>query len=157
MERTGAIWLRRGESDRAALKAALAVLARGGILGIAPEGRRSPTRSLGPGKPGPAFLAARARVPIVPIGLVNTDRLAPALVRFERVTLQVRIGKPFSLPPLERHNVKEQLQRDTDLIMCHIAALLPPRYRGVYVAHPLLSSLIGEPSGATALPEWRPT
>lgn len=132
VEAAGGIWLRRGASDRAAIKTALAALEGGWMVGISPEGRRSPHKTLIHGKPGPAFLATRAEVPIVPIGLTNTENLADALRHLRRITLTVRIGEPFRLPGLAHENQKQQLQNNTELLMRQIAALVPPKYRGVY-------------------------
>jgi 1-acyl-sn-glycerol-3-phosphate acyltransferase len=56
------------------------------------------------------------------------------------------------LPPLPRGNRDEVLKKYTDEIMCHIAALLPERYRGVYADHPRLKELLeaqAEPGGIT--------
>jgi len=52
-----------------------------------------------------------------------------------------RIGKPFSLPPIDRKNRDEGLQNNTDEIMCQIAALLPPDLRGVYANYPRVHEL----------------
>jgi 1-acyl-sn-glycerol-3-phosphate acyltransferase len=142
VEACGGIWLRRGESDRAALRAALARLEEGWIIGIAPEGGRSRTRTLGPGQLGPAFLAVRADVPLVPVGLENTENLAHALSRMQRSTLRVRIGPPFRLPPPGHQDRKAYVQACTDLIMCQVAAQVSPAYRGVYAEHPLLQELL---------------
>ena len=141
LEAAGGTWIRRGAGDRAGLEAALALLAQGRIVGIAPEGRCSPTGALIMGKPGPALLAARANVPILPVAVTGTERVVPALKRLRRATLTVRFGEPFLLPPLESANQKQQLRAGTELIMCRIAALLPPAYRGVYADHPLVKAL----------------
>jgi 1-acyl-sn-glycerol-3-phosphate acyltransferase len=141
IEAAGGMWIRRGASDRAALTSALALLERGWIVGIAPEGRRSPTGGLIEGKRGPAFLATRANVPVLPIGVVGTDELGRRLRRLRRTKLTVRIGAPFTLPPLAPGNHKQQLEACTDQIMCRIAALLPERLRGVYADHPRLREL----------------
>jgi 1-acyl-sn-glycerol-3-phosphate acyltransferase len=144
IEAAGGTWLRRGASDRAAIKTALTALGHGWIVGISPEGRRSPNKTLIQGKPGPAFLATRANVPVVPIGLTNTENLAEALKHLRRITLTVRIGEPFRLPPIGPQNQKQELQTNTDLLMCQIAALLPPRYRGAYASHRQLKALLNE-------------
>ena len=60
----GAIFVRRGEVDRQALRQALAVLQGGGVLGMAPEGTRSKTGGLQRGRTGAAYLAYRAGVPV---------------------------------------------------------------------------------------------
>jgi 1-acyl-sn-glycerol-3-phosphate acyltransferase len=128
----GSIWVRRGEVDRQALKEALDVLERGEVLGMAPEG----TRARGPyalqeGKVGAAYLATRTEVPIVPVGLTGTEKIKRNLPRLRRTPVRVVVGKPFRLP--ESGRVRGQKLREyTDLIMRHIAELLPEEYRGVY-------------------------
>ena len=128
----GPIWVRRGEVDRKALREALDVLKRGEALGMAPEG----TRARGPyalqkGKTGPAYLATRADVPLVPVGLTGTEQIKSNLPRLRRTHIRVVVGKPFRLP--ESGRVRGQKLREyTDLIMHRIAELLPEGYRGVY-------------------------
>ena len=129
---TGAIWVHRGEADRKALQDGLEALKAGEVLGVAPEG----TRARGPyalqeGKPGIAYLATRADVPIVPIGLSGTEQIKHNLPRLRRTPVRVNIGEPIHLPESGRVRGK-QLREYTDLIMHRIAALLPEEYRGVY-------------------------
>ncbi|HDQ70645.1 MAG TPA: 1-acyl-sn-glycerol-3-phosphate acyltransferase [Chloroflexi bacterium] len=128
----GSIWVKRGEVDRRALKEALAVLERGEALGVAPEG----TRARGPyalqeGKVGAAYLATRADVPIVPVGIVGSERIMRNLARLRRTDVQIIVGEPFRLPESGRVRSKK-LRQYTDLIMHRIADLLPVAYRGVY-------------------------
>ena len=128
-------------------------LKAGGIATIAPEGRRSPNAQMLPGKPGAAYLAAKANVPIVPIGVTGTEesQVYSRLRRLRRLDIKIRVGEPFQLPPMPRQNRDEFLQQSTDEIMCRIAMLLPPNYRGVYATHPRLSALLGENR------DWRKT
>lgn len=128
----GSIWVRRGEVDRQALREALAVLERGEVLGLAPEGTRSRrTYALQKGKAGAAYIATRADVPIVPIGISGTERIKHNLPRLRRTHVRIVIGEPFRLP--EGGRVRSQkLHEYTDLIMRRIARLLPEEYRGVY-------------------------
>jgi len=142
-EAAGVIWVARGEADLGAIKAALAVLRSGRPLGMAPEGTRSRTRALQAGKTGAAYLADRTGVPIVPIGIAGSERLMENLRRLRRTPVRFMVGKPFHLPPNGRAK-GEVLEAYTTLIMCHIAALLPPTYRGVYADHPLLRELLAQ-------------
>ena len=128
----GSIWVRRGEVDRRALREALDLLKHGEVLGMAPEGTRARgTYALQKGKTGPAYLATRADVPIVPVGLTGTERIKRNLPRLHRTPVRVVVGKPFRLPQSGR--VRGQtLHEYTDLIMHRIAELLPEEYRGAY-------------------------
>jgi 1-acyl-sn-glycerol-3-phosphate acyltransferase len=129
----GVIWLRRGEYDREALRRGLAVLRRGEVLAIAPEGRVSLTGALERAKTGPAFLARWAKVPLLPIGITGTEDAIPKLLHFQRPHLRMVIGKPFDLPrDLPKGSRKEELRWLADFIIGHIAELLPSKYRGVY-------------------------
>ena len=130
----GVIYVRRGETDREAQRRALAVLAAGRPLTIFPEGTRSPTGVLIPGRNGAALLAMRAGVPIIPVGITGTEGMISLRAIFgprPRVTLT--IGEPFRLAhrpegPIDR----AELVEGTTRIMREIAALLPPVRRGAY-------------------------
>ena len=128
----GSIWVRRGEVDRRALREALDLLKHGEVLGMAPEGTRARvTYALQKGKTGPAYLATRADVPIVPVGLTGTERIKRNLPRLRLTPVRVVVGKPFRLPQSGR--VRGQtLHEYTDLIMHRIAELLPEEYQGAY-------------------------
>jgi 1-acyl-sn-glycerol-3-phosphate acyltransferase len=128
----GSIWVRRGEVDRRALREALNLLRDGGVLGMAPEGTRARgAYALQKGKAGPAFLATRADVPIVPVGVTGTEQIKHNLTRLRRTPVRVVVGKPFRLP--ESGRVRGQKLREyTDIIMRRIAELLPEEYRGAY-------------------------
>ena len=128
----GSIWVRRGEVDRHALREALDVLKRGGVLGLAPEGTRARgTYALQEAKTGTAYLATRADVPIVPVGLAGTERIKDNLLRLRRTYVRAVVGEPFRLP--ENGRVRGQkLHEYTDLIMRRITELLPEEYQGVY-------------------------
>ncbi len=128
----GSVWVRRGEVDRKALQEALDVLKRGEVLGVAPEGTRARgLYALQKGKAGAAYLATRADVPIVPLGITGTEKIRHNLLRLRRTRIRVVVGEPFRLPNNGRVPSRE-LREYTDLIMHRIAELLPEEYRGVY-------------------------
>jgi 1-acyl-sn-glycerol-3-phosphate acyltransferase len=140
-EAMGVIWVTRGEADMDAMRAALGVLKRGARLGLAPEGTRSRTGGLQPGKPGAAYLADRARVPVVPMAISGTERVLACWRRLRRPSINCVIGPPLGL--LGDGRAKgARLEELTDQIMCSLAALLPPEYRGVYAGHPLLHEML---------------
>lgn len=136
------IWINREETDFQALREALAFLKDGGALGIAPEGTRSHTGALIEAKTGVAYLADKAGVPVVPVAVSGTETAFAKLKRLKRPHIEIKFGKPFNLPPVQRSTRAEDLQRNTDEIMCQLAALLPPAYRGVYADHPRLKELL---------------
>lgn len=140
------IWLNRFEADFHALRLAYKRLRRGGLLALAPEGTRSPSGTLAPGKSGAAYMAYKSGMPILPAALTGTeDRVVKSrLKRLRRLDIGVRIGEPFYLPPRDGQERDRYLQEQTDEIMCRIAALLPPKYRGVYADHPRLLALLQE-------------
>ncbi len=134
----GAIWVRRGEVDRLALRQAAEVLQQGGILGLAPEGTRSRTGGLQKGKTGAAYLAARSGALILPVAVTGTERFFRDLLRLRRPAVTTVIGAPFRLPPSDDRLRSQDLETYTDLIMLQLARLLPERYRGVYANDPRL-------------------
>lgn len=156
MDRGGAVWVRRGESDRAALRAALDVLDSGRPLGVAPEGTRSRTGGLIEGKTGTTFLALKAQVPILPVAFAGSDQVFPSLRRLRRATVQARVAPAFALPSAGDGSRREHVQYCTDLIMARLASMLPEKYRGVYTGHPLIAYWEQlDASGTADRPEWQ--
>ena len=129
-----AIYVDRGQVDRRALRQCLRVLREGGVLGMSPEGTRSHSPGMQRARPGVAYIAYKADVPVVPVGIVGMYQIFRAIKRLRRTRVRVAIGSPFRLQPMDlsgphRH---EELKRASDEIMHRLARLLPPRYRGVY-------------------------
>jgi 1-acyl-sn-glycerol-3-phosphate acyltransferase len=148
VESVDCLWVKRGETSHATVVAAIQALRQGRALGLAPEGTRSKTGTLQLGKPGAAFIAMTAGVPIVPVAIAGTEQLAAALKRMKRVQLTVTFGSPFTIatPPLgEQMHRKQVLEAGTTEIMCRIAAMLPPPQRGVYAEHPRVRELAATP------------
>lgn len=156
MDRAGAVWVRRGQSDRQALRQALDVLASGRPFGVAPEGTRSRTGGLIEGKTGATFLAIKAGVPIVPVVVHGAEKVFPSLHRLRWAKVYVKFSPPFRLPPRNGGPRAEHIQYCTDLIMTRLASMLPEAYRGVYAGHPLIAYWEQlDASGASDRPEWR--
>jgi 1-acyl-sn-glycerol-3-phosphate acyltransferase len=132
LEAARTVWVRRGEVDRQAIREALDVLERGEVLGVAPEGTRAnESHALQKAKAGAAYIATRAGVPIVPVGLAGTEKIKHNLLRLRRTPVRVAVGESFRLPE-SGHVRSRKLYEYTDLIMQRIAELLPTEYRGVY-------------------------
>ncbi|HEX5836612.1 MAG TPA: lysophospholipid acyltransferase family protein [Anaerolineales bacterium] len=138
------IFIDRFNPDLKALRKVIALMEENNILVIAPEGTRSRTGALIEAKPGVSYLASRLGRPIVPVALTGTEdkNVFGNLKRLRRSHFTVKAGPAFTLPPLPRENRDEALRQYTDEIMCHIAALLPVRYRGFYADHPRLKELL---------------
>ncbi len=142
------IWVHRGAIPPSTLKYAVQALKAGSVMGIAPEGTRSPTYTLQPGKPGAIFLAASAGVPIVPVALTNLQNVFSELRRFRQARVTITFGAPMRIPPLDRHNREAQLEAQTHELMCRIAALLPFEYRGVYADEVRVQELLDNQPGS---------
>jgi 1-acyl-sn-glycerol-3-phosphate acyltransferase len=94
----GLVPVHRGSPDRAALKAGLAVLASGGVVGVFPEGTRG-TGALERISDGCAYLALRSGAPVVPIAVTGTSAALPrgrAVPRL-RAPVTVTFGAPVHL------------------------------------------------------------
>jgi 1-acyl-sn-glycerol-3-phosphate acyltransferase len=131
----GAIPVHRGEYDRKLIDAMVSALRSGKPLLLAPEGGRTHSPAMRRALPGAAHIVDQADVLVLPVGAVGTsDDLLKKAMRGERPLIEMRIGKPFRLPPLEGRGEarRAQRQRNADLIMLRIAALLPPEYHGYY-------------------------
>ncbi len=115
----------RGEhrAAQAALDLALSVLNEGRAFGIHPEGSRSRDGRLYRGRTGVAWLALASGAPVVPVGLIGTDRMQPVLARIPRpVRITVRFGEPmhFEAPPGPAATARRAI---TDEIMAAIQHL----------------------------------
>ena len=130
----GAIFIRRGEVDRRALRQAMEALEQGKVLAIAPEGTRSKTGVMQEGRAGAAYIACLTGVPLLPVGVIGVDKVLGALRRLRRPRVKVVIGRPFTLPslPSKAGGRGKRLREHTTQIMHRIAELLPEEYRGVY-------------------------
>lgn len=131
----GGIKIHRGEYDRQMIEATLNVLHSGRPLLIAPEGGRSHTPGMRRARPGVAYLMDKARIPVIPVGVVgSTDDFLSRGLRGQRPHIEMRVGPPVELPPISGRGEARRLarQKNADQVMLAIAALLPPDYRGVY-------------------------
>jgi 1-acyl-sn-glycerol-3-phosphate acyltransferase len=142
------IFIDRFNSDIKTLRKVILLMEQDNILVIAPEGTRSRAASLLEAKPGVSYLASKLNRPIVPVAITGTEdeALFGNLKRLRRAHITLTAGPAFTLPPLPKENRDQALKQYTDEIMCHIAALLPEKYRGVYADHPRLKELLAEQS-----------
>lgn len=114
----------RGAPDRAAIVTAGQILQSGSLVGIFPEGTRQSAQAeeLGEASQGVAFIAIRAGVPVVPVGIAGTEEALPRgarLPRFPRVTF--RFGEPVRPEEFAEGAKRERIERMTREVMDRIA------------------------------------
>ncbi|QYJ04670.1 1-acyl-sn-glycerol-3-phosphate acyltransferase [Nocardioides panacisoli] len=135
---TGQVPIDRSGADAAsgALLSAKRVLADGGLFGIYPEGTRSHDGRLYRGKTGVARLALETGVPVIPVGVVGTDVLAPPGKVFGRWTRpRVHYGKPLDFSRYAgMENDRYILRSITDEIVYDIMELSGQEYVDKYAA-----------------------
>ena len=135
---TGVVPVRRGgkgEGD-ASLATGVDILRSGDLLGIYPEGTRSPDGRLYRGKTGPVRMALEAEVAIIPCGIVGTERALPTGSRIpKRVPVTMRYGAPLDLSRYyDRREDPFVLRAATDELMYEIMLLSEQEYVDEYGA-----------------------
>jgi len=128
----GAIPLRRGEADIAAMRKALEMLKAGYIFAVAPEGTRSGHGRLQEAHPGVVLLALRSGAPLLPVVYYGSEHYRENLRRLRRTDFHIVVGKPFHIDTGGARVTRQVRRQILDEIMYQMAALLPPAYRGVY-------------------------
>ncbi len=123
-----------GKASQAALRSGLAVLRKGRLLGVYPEGTRSHDGRLYKGRTGVAAMALRAQVPVVPCAMVGTFEIQPpgrALPRIRPVT--IRFGEPLDFSRfVGLSDERLALRAVTDEIMYAILRLSGQEYVDQY-------------------------
>lgn len=124
------------DSAQAALTTAQQVLAQGKLLGMYPEGTRSPDGRLYKGKTGLARLALQTGVPVIPVAMIGTNVVNPPgsnMLRFGRVT--VRFGKPMDFSRFEGLAGNRFIERAvTDEVIYELMGLSGQEYVDIYAA-----------------------
>lgn len=129
----GIIPVDRTRVDKSTIDNALAALKEGKIVAIFPEGNMQATE-LRPPKLGVMFLAHRANVPVVPVGISGQVDPGKSWKKLRRPTINVTIGKPFLLPELPENwrEQKKVMEDSGHELMRRIADLIEPERRGFY-------------------------
>lgn len=126
-----AIPIDREAGGKEALKEAIKCLRKGKIIGIYPEGTRSLDGKIQRGKTGVARLALIAKVPVVPVGLINTFKILPKgrfIPKGGKIGI-INIGKPmFFKEYYKKENDHTTLRRVTTKIMKETAKLSNQKY-----------------------------
>jgi len=125
-----------GKASEASLNTGLQVLGRDDLLGIYPEGTRSPDGKLYRGRTGIARMALEAHVPVVPVVMVDTDTMMPIGTRIPRVArVGVVIGEPLDFSRFEGMESDRYILRSvTDEIMVALQRLGEQEYDDVYAS-----------------------
>ena len=125
-----------GRASEASLNTGLQVLGRGDLLGIYPEGTRSPDGKLYRGRTGIARMALEAHVPVVPVVMVDTDTMMPIGTKIPRVVrIGIVIGEPLDFSRFEGMEGDRYILRSvTDEIMVALQRLGEQQYDDVYAS-----------------------
>lgn len=125
-----------GRASEASLNTGLQVLGRGDLLGIYPEGTRSPDGKLYRGRTGIARMALEARVPVIPVVMVDTDKMMPIGTRMPRIVrVGVVIGEPLDFSRYAGMEGDRYVLRSiTDEIMVALQRLGEQEYEDVYAS-----------------------
>ena len=123
-----------GRASEAAMRTGLRILGEGSLLGIYPEGTRSPNGTLYRGKTGVARMAMEAHVPIIPVAMINTYEIQPpGQVRPSLRRVGVRIGRPLDFSRYEGlENDRFVLRSVTDEVMYELMTLSGQEYVDMY-------------------------
>jgi 1-acyl-sn-glycerol-3-phosphate acyltransferase len=133
---TGQISIDRsgGKASEASLNTGLAVLAKGDLLGIYPEGTRSPDAKMYRGRTGVARMVLEAGVPIIPVAMIDTEKVMPIGTRVPKLKrIGIIIGKPIDFSRFEGLESDRFILRSvTDEIMYELQRLSGQEYADVY-------------------------
>ena len=134
----GQVPIDRNDSDsaRAALRTAERLLGEGKLLGMYPEGTRSPDGRLYKGKTGLARLALETGVPVVPVAMIGTNKVNPpgtSMLRFSKVT--VRFGKPMDFSRFDGLAGNRFIERAVvDEVIYELMGLSDQEYVDIYAS-----------------------
>jgi 1-acyl-sn-glycerol-3-phosphate acyltransferase len=135
---SGQVPIDRSNADtaQAALNTAERLLGEGKLLGMYPEGTRSPDGRLYKGKTGLARLALQTGVPVIPVAMIGTDVVNPPgkkMLRFGRVI--VRFGKPMDFSRFDGLEGIRFIERAvTDEVIYELMGLSDQEYVDIYAA-----------------------
>ncbi|MBP1325564.1 1-acyl-sn-glycerol-3-phosphate acyltransferase [Leucobacter exalbidus] len=125
-----------GKASEASLTTGLSVLDRGDVLGIYPEGTRSPDARLYRGRTGVARLVLESGAVVVPVVMIDTEKAMPIGVRIPRIRrIGTVIGKPLDFSRFAGMSADRFVLRSvTDEITLEIQKLSGQRYADVYAS-----------------------
>ena len=130
MDRSG------GAASASSLSAGVDVLENGGLLGIYPEGTRSPDGRLYRGKTGVAKLVLKTGVPVIPVAMIGTDKVQPIGRKIPNIRrIGIIVGEPLDFSRYAGMENDRFIQRSvTDEIMYELMRLSGQEYVDVYAS-----------------------
>jgi 1-acyl-sn-glycerol-3-phosphate acyltransferase len=138
MESVGQVPIDRtgGRASMAAIDTGVRVLREGHLLGVYPEGTRSPDGRLYRGRTGPARMALAAPAPVIPVAMIGTDKIQPTGQRVPNLhPLEIRIGTPLDFSRYAgMEDDRYVLRSMTDEIMYALMELSGQEYVDIYAS-----------------------
>jgi 1-acyl-sn-glycerol-3-phosphate acyltransferase len=138
MKGTGMLPIDRsgGKASEASLNTGLRVLAEGRVLGIYPEGTRSPDGKLYRGRTGIARMVLESGVPVVPVAMIDTEKVMPIGAKWPKMRRPgIIIGKPLDFSRFQGMEGDRFILRSvTDEIIYELAGLSGQQYEDVYAS-----------------------
>jgi 1-acyl-sn-glycerol-3-phosphate acyltransferase len=125
-----------GKASEAALNTGLGVLEQGQLLGIYPEGTRSPDGKLYRGRTGIARMVLEAKVPVIPVAMIDTEKVQPIGKRLPRVRrVGIVYGKPLDFSRFDgMEGDRIVLRAVTDEIMYELKKISGQEYVDQYAS-----------------------
>ena len=125
-----------GKASEAALNTGLGVLAQSQLLGIYPEGTRSPDGRLFRGRTGIARMVLEAKVPVFPVAMIDTEKVQPIGRKLPRIRrIGVVVGEPLDFSRFAgMEGDRLVLRAVTDEIIYELMKLSGQEYIDVYAS-----------------------
>jgi len=125
-----------GKASEASLNTGLRVLAQGQVLGIYPEGTRSPDGRLFRGRTGIARMALESKVPVVTVAMIDTEKVQPIGRKLPRIRrIGIIVGEPLDFSRFDgMEGDRVILRAVTDEIMYELMKLSGQEYVDTYAS-----------------------
>lgn len=125
-----------GKASEASLNTGLRVLSQGQVLGIYPEGTRSPDGRLFRGRTGIARMALESKVPVIPVAMIDTEKVQPIGRRLPRIRrIGIIVGEPLDFSRFDgMEGDRVILRAVTDEIMYELMKISGQEYVDVYAS-----------------------
>lgn len=125
-----------GKASEASLNTGLGVLSEGNLLGIYPEGTRSPDGRLYRGRTGIARMVLEAKVPVIPVAMIDTEKVQPIGQRLPKIRrVGIVIGAPLDFSRFEgMEGDRIVLRAVTDEIVYELQRISGQQYDDVYAS-----------------------